>query len=87
MRGDAVSGHYGLARYTGRDPLQIGCLSGSGDVQKVEMADKGLMTNAALMAPSVMAQIMFTLVLLLFPLASGEMFYEKRDPRAVDIQG
>lgn len=50
----------------------------TGDVQKVELTEQhGLMTNVALIAPNVLAQFMFTLVLLLFLLASGDMFYEK----------
>ncbi|MES1930168.1 hypothetical protein SADO_12973 [Salinisphaera dokdonensis CL-ES53] len=51
--------------------------AGSSEIQKVEMADNGLVTNAALLAPSVMTQFLFTFVLLLFLLASGDMFYEK----------
>lgn len=50
---------------------------GSSDVQKVQLEDKGLMTNAAVVAPNMLAQFMFTFVLLLFLLASGDMFYEK----------
>ena len=50
---------------------------GSTKVQKVEMAGNGVITNAVLLAPSVMTQFLFTFVLLLFLLASGDMFYEK----------
>ncbi|GAB3677969.1 hypothetical protein GCM10028792_19020 [Salinisphaera aquimarina] len=46
-------------------------------VRQVEMADDGIFTNAMLLAPSVLAQILFTFVLWLFLLASGDMFYEK----------
>ncbi|MBO9471434.1 AI-2E family transporter [Endozoicomonas sp. G2_2] len=50
---------------------------GKADVQQVEMAGDGVFTNAVLLAPSVMTQFLFTFVLLLFLLASGDMFYEK----------
>lgn len=50
---------------------------GKAEVQRVEMAGDGVFTNAVLLAPSVMTQFLFTFVLLLFLLASGDMFYEK----------
>ncbi|TPW26552.1 AI-2E family transporter [Pararhizobium mangrovi] len=46
-------------------------------VQKVEMQGSGLFSTVAWLAPSVLTQFIFTLVLLLFLLASGDMFYEK----------
>ena len=51
--------------------------SGSKNVQMVQVQGAGIATSAALTAPSMLAQILFTLVLLLFLLASGDMFYEK----------
>jgi hypothetical protein len=47
------------------------------DVQQVEVHDNGILTSAALFAPAVLTQFMFTLILLLFILSSGDMFYEK----------
>lgn len=47
------------------------------DVQEVVVREPGMFTNMALMAPGYLAQTVFTLVLLLFLLASGDMFYEK----------
>ncbi|MES1924889.1 AI-2E family transporter [Salinisphaera sp. T31B1] len=46
-------------------------------VQTVKMQDKGVTVSLAMLAPSVVAQFVFTFVLLLFLLASGDMFYEK----------
>lgn len=51
--------------------------SDSQDVQQVQIKGNGLAANAALLAPSVLTQFIFTFVLLLFLLASGDMFYEK----------
>lgn len=51
--------------------------SHSADVQQVEVRDSSMIANAALFAPAAMAQFIFTLILLLFLLASGDMFYEK----------
>lgn len=51
--------------------------SHSADVQQVEVNDTSYLANAALFAPAAMAQFVFTLILLLFLLASGDMFYEK----------
>jgi predicted PurR-regulated permease PerM len=46
-------------------------------VQRVVVEDGGNVALMALTVPAVLAQIAFTLVLLFFLLASGEMFYEK----------
>lgn len=46
-------------------------------VTEVEVADDGPLTNIATLAPNLITQFVFTLVLLLFLLASGDMFYEK----------
>ncbi len=53
--------------------------SGSKDeaVQEVVVREPGLVSNLAWVAPLYLAQTGFTLVLLLFLLASGDMFYEK----------
>lgn len=51
--------------------------SDSPDVQKVETQDNNITRNIAALMPTMMAQFIFTLVLLLFLLASGDMFYEK----------
>ncbi|MEK1895410.1 MAG: AI-2E family transporter [Rhizobium sp.] len=51
--------------------------SHSAGVQQVEVNDTSYIANAALFAPAAMAQFVFTLILLLFLLASGDMFYEK----------
>jgi predicted PurR-regulated permease PerM len=53
--------------------------SGSADetVQEVVLREPGLVSNLAWVAPIYLAQTVFTLVLLLFLLASGDMFYEK----------
>lgn len=47
------------------------------DVERVATAQGGYAFDIATLVPSVMAQIVFTLVLLFFLLASGDMFYEK----------
>ncbi len=47
------------------------------DVQEVVVKEPGLFANLAWVAPAYLAQTVLTLVLLLFLLASGDMFYEK----------
>ncbi len=47
------------------------------EVQEVVVKEPGMFTNMAWVAPAYLAQTVFTLVLLLFLLASGDMFYEK----------
>ncbi len=52
--------------------------SNAANVQHVEVENsRGLAASAALLVPSVLVQFVFTFVLLLFLLASGDMFYEK----------
>ncbi len=53
--------------------------SGGADenVQEVVVREPGMFANMAMVAPGYMAQAVFTLVLLLFLLSSGDMFYEK----------
>lgn len=53
-------------------------LAGPGeDVERVATSQGGYAFDVATLIPSMMAQIVFTLVLLFFLLASGDMFYEK----------
>ncbi|MDA3922868.1 MAG: AI-2E family transporter [Salinisphaera sp.] len=49
----------------------------SSKVQKVQVQGDGLAQQLMTLAPSVFAQFIFTFILLLFLLASGDMFYEK----------
>lgn len=46
-------------------------------VQRVVLSEPGLLSRAATGVPNIIAQIGLTLVLLLFLLSSGDMFYEK----------
>ena len=46
-------------------------------VQRVAVADGGPAMTAAVLVPGMLGQIVFTLVLLFFVLASGDMFHEK----------
>jgi predicted PurR-regulated permease PerM len=46
-------------------------------VQRVRVEDEGNALSVAMSLPAVLAQVAFTLVLLFFLLASGDMFYEK----------
>ena len=59
---------------------QVDNLTSSGakpGVQKVELAEDGNALALAMSLPAVLAQVLFTMILLLFLLASGDMFYEK----------
>ena len=47
------------------------------NVQRVEVQGSSFATSAALFAPAIVTQFVFILILLLFLLASGDMFYEK----------
>ena len=47
------------------------------NVQEVVVREPGILASFASVAPAVIAQAVFTLVLLLFLLSSGDMFYEK----------
>lgn len=51
--------------------------SHAADVQQVELRGNGPLTSAALIVPAMLAQVLLTLILLLFLLASGDLFYEK----------
>ncbi|EGL53232.1 MULTISPECIES: AI-2E family transporter [Methylophaga] len=46
-------------------------------VQKVSPREPGVLVKLATSVPEILAQVVFTLVLLFFLLASGDMFYEK----------
>ncbi len=50
---------------------------GPAEVQKVEMAQPGLLSSVAANAPDAAARGLFALVLLLFLLSSGDLFYAK----------
>lgn len=49
----------------------------AGDVPTVAVREPGVAAEIVLLAPKVFGQCAFTLILLLFLLASGDMFYEK----------
>lgn len=51
--------------------------SHAADVQQVELRGNGPLTSAALVVPAMLAQIVVTMILLLFLLASGDLFYQK----------
>ncbi|WP_261321419.1 AI-2E family transporter [Rhizobium leguminosarum] len=51
--------------------------SHAANVQQVELRGNGLITSAALFVPALIAQTLFTLVLLLFLLASGDILHER----------
>ena len=51
--------------------------SHAADVQQVELRGNGPLTSAALIVPAMLAQTLLTLILLLFLLASGDLFYKK----------
>jgi predicted PurR-regulated permease PerM len=50
---------------------------GANEPQPVVVRDDGVTTKLAATAPAILAQVMLTLVLLFFILASGDMIYEK----------
>lgn len=51
--------------------------SHAADVQQVELRGNGPLTSAALIVPAMLAQTLLTLILLLFLLESGDLFYKK----------
>lgn len=63
--------------FEANERLQSMTRTDSPNVQTVEIQGDSAAARALLVAPSVLAQFVFTLVLLLFLLASGDMFYEK----------
>lgn len=69
---EALSGAFEASRQVA-DLLK----SHAADVQQVELRGNGPLTSAALIVPAMLAQVLLTLILLLFLLASGDLFYEK----------
>ncbi|GAA5175736.1 MULTISPECIES: AI-2E family transporter [Halomonadaceae] len=63
--------------FEAKEKLDSMASSDSPKVQQVETQDDNLSQKLAALVPTVMTQFLFTLVLLLFLLASGDMFYEK----------
>lgn len=63
--------------YQAGDRLNSMIDNSSSNVEKVKVQKTDPVTEAVMSAPTMLAQIVFTLVLLLFLLASGDMFYEK----------
>lgn len=63
--------------YQAKERLDLPSDEPASDVEKVEVQKTDPVTTTAMNAPTFLAQIVFTLVLLLFLLASGDMFYEK----------
>jgi predicted PurR-regulated permease PerM len=61
----------------GKQVNEIATGGQSEDVQEVVVREPGFLSTFAFQAPAMVAQIAFTLVLLLFLLSSGDMFYEK----------
>ncbi len=59
---------------------------GPSEVQKVEMAQPGLLSSVAANAPDAAARGLFTLVLLLFLLSSGDLFLRQDRARDADIR-
>ena len=67
----AVDGEAGQAE------VEAAAAAGEEAPERVVVEDRGVAMTVALTAPAVLAQIVLTLVLLFFLLASGDMFYEK----------
>ncbi|MBZ9566338.1 AI-2E family transporter [Modicisalibacter tunisiensis] len=63
--------------FRAKEKLESMTESDDSDVQKVETQDNTLTRRLASLVPTFITQCLFTLVLLLFLLASGDMFYEK----------
>ncbi len=62
----------------GKQIEQIATVENEGEkVQKVSTREPGVLVKLATSVPELLAQVVFTLVLLFFLLASGDMFYEK----------
>lgn len=70
---DQATGGGGAADAT----ADAAAVTGEEEPQQVVVQDRGAVMGLALTAPTVLAQIVLTLVLLFFLLASGDMFYEK----------
>jgi predicted PurR-regulated permease PerM len=77
---EKVQNLLGSARVVMEAGKQVNAITSGGqdeDVQEVTVRQPGVLASLAFVAPSILAQAVFTLVLLLFLLASGDMFYEK----------
>ena len=61
----------------GKQVEDVASGSADEDVQEVVVREPGMVTNLAMVAPGYLAQAVFTMMLLLFLLSSGDMFYEK----------
>jgi predicted PurR-regulated permease PerM len=61
----------------GKQVEEVAAGTADENVQEVVVRQPGLFASMAMVAPTYLAQTVFTLVLLLFLLASGDMFYEK----------
>ncbi|HCC80940.1 MULTISPECIES: AI-2E family transporter [unclassified Methylophaga] len=62
----------------GKQIDQLASVENDGEqVQKVSAREPGVLVKLATSVPEILAQMLFTLVLLFFLLASGDMFYEK----------
>ena len=61
----------------GKQVEEVAAGTADENVQEVVVRQPGLFASVAMVAPGYLAQTVFTLVLLLFVLASGDMFYEK----------
>lgn len=76
---DKLSGFSGTVSevFAAVDRLKEVAASQGPELQQVQIHDNSMLASIAMVAPGVITQFVFTLILLLFILASGEMFYEK----------
>jgi predicted PurR-regulated permease PerM len=77
---EKVQSLLGSARTVVEAGKQVNEITSGGEdenVQKVKMREPGIFASLASVAPAILAQAAFILVLLLFLLSSGDMFYEK----------
>ncbi|MBZ9557879.1 MULTISPECIES: AI-2E family transporter [unclassified Modicisalibacter] len=76
IRFNEVSGPFS-GFFSAKEKLESMTQSDNNQVQQVETQDDSLTKKLASLIPTFITQSLFTLVLLLFLLASGDMFYEK----------
>lgn len=77
---EKVQSLLGSARTVVEAGKQVNEITSGGEdenVQEVKMREPGIFASLASVAPAMLAQAAFILVLLLFLLSSGDMFYEK----------
>jgi len=77
---EKVQSLLGSARTVVEAGKQVNKITSGGEdenVQEVKMREPGIFASLASVAPAILAQAAFILVLLLFLLSSGDMFYEK----------